>query len=71
MLQLNHQIQSADSLGELCERLPIGEVTELHTQFNVNMCDGCDSWLDSDPMPADWQIEEMDDMCLFFPGEVS
>ena len=47
-LQLNCIIQPADMIGEDCERLPIGDVAELQSEFNVNLNDEGEAWFDEE-----------------------
>ena len=61
--------QPVDMIGENCERLPIGEVTYLQDSHNVNQCDECDTWLDSDPYV--FEFSEVDIETLFFPEEIA
>ena len=61
--------QPADKLGEYCERLPIGEVTELQDMLNCNTCDeNSETWLDSDPYV--FEFAEVDIETFFFPSEM-
>ena len=37
-------------------KLPAADLEELAKQFNVNQCDGCDDWFDSDELPEHVRI---------------
>lgn len=47
-LQLNCLIQPVDMIGEDCERLPIADVTEMQSAFNVNLNDEGEIWFDEE-----------------------
>ena len=47
-LQRDYRIQPVDMIGEDCERLPIGDVTELQSEFNVNLNDEGEIWFDEE-----------------------
>ena len=69
-VQLNPQ--PVDMIGEYCERLPVGEVTELQFAHNVNISGDCEEWFDDETRPADFgmTVINADDLSLFFPHEV-
>ena len=63
-------IQYADQLHQDYEqfcldgsptRIPADDVRELQEQFNVNQCDECDGWFDTDP-PNDGTITIIEEL---------
>lgn len=70
MLKLNPQ--RADMIGDDCERLPLGEVTELQNQLNVNAMDAEDNgetWLDEEIPVACVSIIDEDEFFQRYFGE--
>jgi hypothetical protein len=43
----------ADAVFHDTNRLSTRDVRELQDQHNVNVCDECDTWFDSDDIPQD------------------
>lgn len=60
MIQINHIVQFSDIACEDYTRLVDEEIRELQDTHNVNNCDGCDSWLDAEPVSDLTIIEELE-----------
>lgn len=48
MIRREELIDSADVIFRDATRLSAADIRELQDSHNVNQCDECDSWLDSD-----------------------